>query len=209
MLKTTKTHKMHLAKKIVAVLVAILCVIMISGCSSSSSSESTSADTKITTLDELNGKSVGLLTGASFDLAVQERLSNSDVIYYPSYSDAKIAVQQGLITAYIAETPVAQYQTAIDTSMYYIDDSFTKEEYGFVMNKDNTVLGEQVNSALAELQDEGVIDELEQKWMEQKGDNLTIERNPNADTSKGTINVITSADIQPCWLRYRACNSCC
>jgi polar amino acid transport system substrate-binding protein len=124
-------------------------------------------------------------------------LSESEVIYYPSYADAKIAVQQGLITAYIAETPVAQYQTAIDTSMYYIDDSFTKEEYGFVMNKDNTQLADEVNGALAELQAEGVIDELEQKWMEQKGDSLTIERNPDADTSKGTINVITSADIQP------------
>jgi polar amino acid transport system substrate-binding protein len=200
MLKTTNTAKRHLLNKIVAVFAVILCVIMISGCSNGSTdsaNESDNSQSQVTTLDELNGKPVGMLTGASFDREVQERLPESEVKYYQSYADAKIAVKQGIISAYVSELPVAQYQIAIDGTMYYIDESFKNEEYGFVLGKDNTELTEEINGALAELKADGVMDELEEKWMNLNGDELTIQRDPNADTSKGTLNVITAADIQP------------
>lgn len=152
--------------------------------------------TKYTSVDDLNGKTVAMMGGCSYDVAVKERFPDATFLYYPTYSDCIIALKSGKVDAYITDEPLVQTQIKEAGGLAYFPELLSQESYAFMIDKDNTALQQEINSALSELKEDGVLDELKAEWMEGEG-TKSVDRTPGADTSKGTLTVMTSSDVEP------------
>ncbi len=152
---------------------------------------------RISNLEELNGKKIGIASGMSYDTAVKKRLTKSQIVYFQTFADGIESLKKGRLDAYVVDKPLAEYQKAENPSLYYIDEDITKDDYAFMMNKSSTELCAQVNNILDEMWADGTIEELQNKWMKLADGDPTVEKNPDADTSKGTLKVITTPDQAP------------
>ncbi len=153
-------------------------------------------DNKYNAVDDLNGKTIGMLGGSSYDTAVKERLPDSNFLNYASYTDCIIALKSGKVDAYITDEPLVKSQVKEAGDLKYFPELLSKESYALMVDKDDTALQQEIQTALAELKEEGVLDELKAEWMEGEGEK-SVDRTPGADTSKGTLVVGSSSDIEP------------
>lgn len=151
---------------------------------------------QIADVGDLDGKALGMIEGCSFDNELKERFPNATLQYYPNYSDCIIAIKSGKIDSYITDAPLVKKQLASADGLTYFPELLTQEDYAFMMSKETDDLQQEINKVLEDLSKEGVIEELQKKWVDGDG-TVTVDRDPNADTSKGTLNVITSADTEP------------
>ncbi len=147
-------------------------------------------------LDDLDGQVLGLLDGCSFDSAVVERFPNATLLYYMSYSDCIAALKNGKIDAYITDNALIKTQMNEVDGLTYFPEVLRQEDYAFMLGKENTALLQELNTTLAEMEAEGVQEALQEKWLNGTGAK-SIEYDPDVDTSKGVLKVITSADVEP------------
>ena len=95
----------------------------------------------------------------------KENFPNAQIAEFAGVADCFAAVQAGKANAVCTNTAVADsYIAATYTDFANVLTEATDEAYAAAVAKDNKVLLEEVNNALAELQKEGKIDELKAKW---------------------------------------------
>ena len=153
-------------------------------------------DVKYDNVDDLNGKTIGMLGGSSYDTVIKERFPDSDFLYYTTYSECIIALKSGKVDAYITDEPLVKSQVKEAGDLTYFPELLSEESYAFMISKDNPALQEEINTAIADLKEEGVLDELKAEWMDGEGEK-SVDRDPDADTSKGTLIVGSSSDVEP------------
>ena len=120
---------------------------------------------EITGPDTLTGKVVGVLMDSTGDLEAQK----IDGAIIQRYDDIGMAFQDlmnGQIESVIVDNPLAlgtvgEYPELLKTA----GEIFTDEYYGIAVCKTNSELVERINTALAELIDEGYIDQLTETWI--------------------------------------------
>jgi polar amino acid transport system substrate-binding protein len=119
----------------------------------------------ITSVEDLDGKTVGAQNGTTgLDYAKNET-NASRVQGYPNGPAAIAAVKNGQVDATIIDQPVAQ--DAVDKGQTGFDIATvipTGEVYGFAFSKESTNLLAAVNEALGTLKDNGELNKLYNKW---------------------------------------------
>lgn len=100
-------------------------------------------------------------TGASW---AEENLPNAEIVALDDPIVAVTGVSSGLYAAAVADLPVMQYLCTSYGDCEVSIEVPTGEQYGIVVSKDNPGLTEAINAALAELEEDGTISELEVKW---------------------------------------------
>ncbi len=124
-------------------------------------------DSDKTTEDDLNAEGVKVAvqsgtTGASW---VEENLPNATLVALDDPVVALTGVQSGLYEAAVADLPVMSYLcTNSYTDCQVAIEIPTGEQYGIVVSKDNPGLTQALNDALAEVEANGTMSQLEEKW---------------------------------------------
>lgn len=122
-------------------------------------------DDSIASKDDLAGKVVGVQLGTTGEQAAQ-KIEGATVKDYDEVSQAFLDLMNGQIDAVIADNPLALgYVGQNPDKIKIVGEPFTDEYYGIAVCKTNTELLDKLNAALAEVQAEGVIDELSAKWL--------------------------------------------
>ncbi len=122
------------------------------------------SNTDITGPETLSGKSVGVQSGTTGDYEAQE-IPGVTVVGYDEIGLAFVAMMAGQIDAVICDTPVAYgYVDKYDILMT-VGEVLTTEEYGIAVPKGKEDLLDQIDDALQELLDEGIIEQLAQEWL--------------------------------------------
>lgn len=158
--------------------------------------EKIGTDEAVTSLDDLNGKPIGYATGASYVNKLKEGFPNSDIIEYNSFPECIQALKTGKIVAYFTDEPMAKYQASGTSGIVPMDEMFTHDRYGFMLNKKDEVLCADFNVLLEKYKKDGVLDALKDEWINGAVDKK-IDIDENADTSKGTLKVGMSLDSVP------------
>ena len=125
------------------------------------------ADADVTE-DDLNaeGTKVAVQAGTTGASWAEENLPNAEIVALDDPVVAVTGVQTGLYAAAVADLPVMTYLCSNSfTDCAVAIEIPTGEQYGIAVNKDNPGLTEAINGALAELEEEGYISELEVKWL--------------------------------------------
>ena len=124
--------------------------------------------TGVETLDDLAGRTVGAQIGTTGAFAVQE----FDDVELATYDEIGLAFEDlvaGRIEGVVADTPVAA-NYALQNEAYadvltIAGEPFTDEYYGIAVPQGRRALLEMINEGLAQVQADGTIDELTEKWL--------------------------------------------
>ena len=122
------------------------------------------SNTDITGSETLSGKSVGVQTGTTGD-DLATSINGTDVKRYDEIGLAFVALMTNVIDAVICDNPVAYGYVAKYDTLKNVGEVMSSEEYGIAVKKGEEELLEKINTALDELLDEGIIEELTTKWL--------------------------------------------
>lgn len=148
-------------KKLTSVLLASAMVFSMAACGSGDSGKEASdegASEAITSIDQLEGKTIGVQTGTTGDIYVTDEFGEDSVERYNKGFEAVQALRQGKIDAVIIDNEPAQVFVSENEGLKILDEAYTEEEYAIAVSKDNTELTEQLNEALQALKDDGTFD---------------------------------------------------
>lgn len=122
------------------------------------------SNTDITGPETLAGKSVGVQAGTTGD-DLATSINGTDVQRYDEIGLAFTALMTNQIDAVVCDDPVAYGWVDKYDVLKTVGEVLTHEEYGIAVAKGKEELLEKINTALEELLDEGIIDQLTEKWL--------------------------------------------
>jgi polar amino acid transport system substrate-binding protein len=123
------------------------------------------AEEGVTTLSDLEGRVVGAQIGTTGAIEI-ENFGGVTLRPYDTVDLAYLDLINGQIDAVVADYPTAiEFVNSFEGRLKTVGDVFTDEYYGIAVCRNNPELVERFNSGLAAVQTEGLIEELEEKWL--------------------------------------------
>lgn len=124
-------------------------------------------DSRITKLDDLKGKIVAVQMGTTGAGEGEKLLgkNNSNLKQFKKVNEAFMELKSGRADAVIIDAPVAaSYMKNMSGFQAVGSITFSDEQFGIAVRKEDTKLLGDINKALKKIQDSGKYDELIQKW---------------------------------------------
>lgn len=113
----------------------------------------------IASIDDLDGKKVGVQQGTTGKAYTEENAKGADVVTFPSDAEMFQAIKAKQVDALLQDLPVnLDHQN--DGGFEVVETYSTDEQYGLAMRKGNTALVDAVNEQLSEMRDDGSYDEI-------------------------------------------------
>lgn len=125
-------------------------------------------DSSIKSLDDLEGKTIGVQTGSTAEGALEKSDVKANIKEVLGFSDnltAFLDLETSSIDAVLIDSVVARYFiTTSEKDFVVMEEELSTEQYGIGFRKDDLKLEEAVSDALLELASEGKIAEISTKW---------------------------------------------
>ena len=180
------------------VILTIGLLVAVSGCKSSKSQKGEEQN-KITSLDDLAGKKIGVQLGTTGDLYVTDSYGSDKktrIERYNKGADGIQALLQGKIDCVIIDEQPAKEFIKQNPGLKFLEEDFALEDYAFCIAKENTDLLEKVDQALEELKDEGILDEITSAYLN-SDEKASAYKSDNTDYENGVLTVATNAEFPP------------
>lgn len=193
-------------KQILCLLLAGMALFGVTACgqkgADAQTAESTESSVKtIASVDDLSGARIGVQLGTTGDIYVSDYESDGSgtvVERYNKGADAVQALRQGKIDCVVIDEQPAIKFVEQNSGLKILEEEFTLEDYAFVMAKENEELLTKINGALAELGEEGVLDEIKKNYVGAESEIGKYPYEPDdAVRSNGTLIVATNAEFPP------------
>ena len=147
--------------------------------------------------EDLAGKTVGVQLGTTGDTYVTDELPDSKVEQYSKGADAVQALKTGKIDAVMIDKLTAEAFVAKNKDLRILDEAITDEEYAIALKKGNTELQEKINDALAQLKENGTLEQIEKNYIGEEAGKHPYTSPENVERSNGTLTVATNAFFPP------------
>jgi polar amino acid transport system substrate-binding protein len=113
----------------------------------------------IASIDDLDGKKVGVQQGTTGKSYTEDNASGADIISFPSDAEMFQAIKAGQVDALLQDLPVnLDHQKAGGFTV--VETYKTDEQYGLAMKKGNTALVDAVDEQLTKMRDDGTYDDI-------------------------------------------------
>ena len=157
----------------------------------------TSQVTTINSLSDLEGKKIGVILGSSEDLATSS-IKDAIIERFNSVADEMKSLSQGKLDCVVVNEGAAKSFLEKDDSLSVLDEAFAEENSAICVSKNNPELKEKLNTIIAELKEEGIIQQVLDNYLddEKKGTQPYVSPD-NVDRSNGTFVVATNAELEP------------
>ena len=173
--------------------------------SSAASTAASEASTQaIQTLEDLNGKTVGVQLGTTGDLMMSEEVGKADglnlagVEQYNKAADAVQALLTNKIDAVCIDDQVAKnFVAANPDELTMLDTAYSEESYAIAVSKDNPELTEKLNGAIAELKEDGTLDAILNKYIAKEEGATGYVSPEGTEYPNGTLVMATNAAFDP------------
>lgn len=119
---------------------------------------------EISTPDDLEGKTIGVQLGTTGDIYASD-IADAAVEQYNKGFEAVQSLLQNKIDAVIIDGEPAKVFVEQNEGLKILDEAFTVEEYAICVKKGNTELLENINAAIAELKEDGSLQEIVEKYI--------------------------------------------
>ena len=156
-------------------------------------------DSAVASVDDLPGKTIGVQLGTTGDIyATDYEEEGSTIERFNKGNDAVMALKQGKVDCVIIDEQPAKAFVEKNDDLTILDEEFALEDYAIAVSKDNAELTEKINAALAELKEEGVIDDIINNYIGDDTKGKTPYESPeDVDRSNGTLVMATNAYFPP------------
>lgn len=175
-------------RKISLFLCAVMILALLVSCGSKSSS--------IQSIDDLNGKRVGVQLGTTGDIYAED-IEDVQLERYNKGIDAVMALRQGKIDAVIIDDQPAKVFVAQNKDIVILDEPFEIENYAICVSKNNPDLTAAMNAAIAELKADGTLSKILDYYIGNTDGSSSYQSPAGADHSKGTLVMGTNAEFPP------------
>ena len=186
--------KMNFAKKATALAMSVLFAVSMAGCGSSAS---TAKKVEVTSVEDLADLKIGVQTGTTGDSQASDAVNaDSQMQRYNKGADAIQALKNGKIDCVVIDSLPAEKFVAANDDLKIVEGIFDTEEYAMCFKKGNE-LRDEFNTALAELKEDGTLDEIMSNYIGDEVGQHPYESPADADHSKGTLTMATNAEFPP------------
>ena len=119
----------------------------------------------ITDVDALAGKKVGVQVGTTGEIYAEENApATATIVSFDEAAGMFLSLASGDIDAILQDLPVNGFRSTQDDAFVVTAKFPTGEQYGFASSLDNVDLIDDINSALADMRDDGGYDEIFEKY---------------------------------------------
>ena len=119
----------------------------------------------ITDVDALAGKKVGVQVGTTGEIYAEENApATATIVSFDEAAGMVLSLASGDIDAILQDLPVNGFRSTQDDAFVVTAKFPTGEQYGFASSLDNVDLIDDINSALADMRDDGGYDEIFEKY---------------------------------------------
>lgn len=122
-------------------------------------------DSTIAASADLKDKTIGVQLGTTGDVYVTDNVEGVAVERYNKGFEAVQALVQGKVDAVVIDGEPAKSYVSANENLKILDEQLTEEEYAIAVNKDNEALLTAVNDVLAEMQENGKMAEITDKYL--------------------------------------------
>ena len=119
----------------------------------------------IATVDDLSGKAIGTQRGTTGYLYCTDDFGEENVIAYDDGLTAVQALNNGQVDAVVIDNAPAQEFVAANPGLKILDTAYAQEDYAIGVAKGNTQLLDAINGALEELQADGTLQAIVDKYI--------------------------------------------
>ncbi|MBQ3601684.1 MAG: ABC transporter substrate-binding protein/permease [Lachnospiraceae bacterium] len=179
--------------------IGILC--FVTGCHRDTSVATDKLPLKVSSVDDLKGKKIGVQLGTTGDLYASD-YENDDygtkVERYNKGNDAIQALKNDKIDAVIIDEEPAKAFVNANSNLLILTEDFANEEYAICIGKENTQLLDNINQALEQLKENGTLDKIKKNYTGSDSEKGCFPYIPmNIDRPNGTLTVATNATFPP------------
>ena len=186
--------KMNFAKKATALAMSVLFAVSMAGCGSSAS---TAKKVEVTSVEDLADLKIGVQTGTTGDSQASDAVNaDSQMQRYNKGADAIQALKNGKIDCVVIDSLPAEKFVAANDDLKIVEGIFDTEEYAMCFKKGNE-LRDEFNTALAELKEDGTLDEIMSNYIGDEVGQHPYESPADVDRSNGTLTMATNAEFEP------------
>lgn len=127
-------------------------------------------DSDIASIDDMQGKMIGVQRGTTGDLYCSDTVENGgfgaeNVTPYDNGLTAVQALMNGQVDCVVIDNAPAQEFVAANPGLKILDTEYANEEYAIGVAKGNTQLLDAINGALAELEADGTLQSIVDKYI--------------------------------------------
>ena len=150
-------------------------------------------------LDELNGKRIGVLQGTFFDVLIKEQLPDAEILYYPASADLSIALETDKIDGFVTELPVLRKMMQDMDSLTYFEAPLKESGFGFVFPKSDAgkKLNDEFSGYIKNIKADGSLKQTEDIWFGEDEDAKDLFDYTALPDDNGTLVLATSGAGEP------------
>ncbi len=147
----------------------------------STSGGAKSENTKLKTIDALKDKRIGVLLGSTHDTYAVKNFPDATVLQYKSPTDIILAVKSGKVDAafYTYETLLEVLRS--DNQLGFLEEKVFSIPIGMGFNKENDNLREEFNLFLKQTKENGLFDDLVNRWILNGVTDMPVIENPKTN----------------------------
>ena len=135
----------------------------------------TKKNSKITSLNDLNGKKIAVQEGTTGDILVTPSEDNETIVdentevkRFKKGSDAILELKNNSVDAVVIDTSAAKNFVSLNSELKLKEDKTSSESYAIAVTKGNKKLKNEINSALIEIKEDGTYDKIVDKYINEK-----------------------------------------
>lgn len=114
-------------------------------------------DSEIATVDDLEGKLIGVQEGTTGHIYCSDDYGEENVIAYNNGATAVQALQQGKVDCVVIDKQPAISFVEANEGLKILDTEYVVEDYAIAVSKDNTALKDALDAALEEMIADGTV----------------------------------------------------
>ena len=173
-------------------IVFFLLVLILFGCSANNGVSS------YTDLEELKDKRIGVMTGTIYDAIVKKRFPEAEYHYFNTVTDLSSALLSHKVDAIIEDENLLNEIHRSNPEIVMIGDPVSSVYIGFAYGKNEkgNTLRKQMNEFLAKAKNDGLLDQLEEKWVNYNTDTEMIDYSLS-EAVNGTLILATDSTAPP------------
>ena len=122
-------------------------------------------DSDIATVDDLSGKTIGTQRGTTGYIYCTDDFGEDSVVAYDNGLTAVQALNNGQVDAVVIDNAPAKEFVSANPGLKILDTAYAQEDYAIGVAKGNTQLLDAINGALEELQADGTLQAIVDKYI--------------------------------------------
>ena len=122
-------------------------------------------DSKITSIDDLKGKKIGVQTATTGDIYASDDYGEDNVKRFENGAAAVAALTANKVDCVIIDNEPAKAYVEANKGLKILDTEYAVEDYAICFSKDSEELQKKVNDALNELKKDGSIQKIVDKYI--------------------------------------------